>query len=63
MKKIAFALLALLVLSSCKDDDDNNGGDSQSQSGARIFIGIEGTSPNGISSFNKTPHYVANQSS
>ena len=63
MKKIAFALLALLVLSSCKDDDDNNGGDSQSQSGARIFIGIEGTSPNGISSlatYNRVAQTVDN---
>lgn len=63
MKKFAFALLALLVLSSCKDDDDSNGGDTQTQSGARIFIGIEGTSPNGISSlatYNRVAQTIEN---
>ncbi len=49
MKKIVFALMGLALLSACNDDDDNNGG-GQVVTPPTAIIGIEGTSPNGISS-------------
>ena len=53
MKKLLLALSAVLFsLSSCTDDGDDDGADAGLNPVAqrRAIIGIEGTSPNGISS-------------
>jgi len=64
MKKIALLGLSLLLIGACKKDSDTDGTDGGngggSSSGMQAYIGIEGTSPNGISSL--ALYNVTNQS-
>lgn len=64
MKKIAVLLLGLLVFSACKDDDEDDGASSNlPPSQPEAIVGIEGTSPNGISSmaaYNMTNQTIEN---
>lgn len=53
MKRIALFALGLLLVAACKDDDNNNTGTDPSALQNVALIGIEGTSPNGISSLAK----------
>jgi len=67
MKKFALAILGLVLLSACEDDDNTgNGGSDGNGSGSsspQAYVGIEGTSPNGISSlaaYNRTNQTIEN---
>ncbi len=50
MKKLVFGLSALLSLNACTPDDDGGGTTEPAPVARQAIIGIEGTSPNGISS-------------
>lgn len=63
MKRIAILALGLLIFTACKDDDDDNSGEPINPVAPAALIGIEGTSPNGISSlakYNMTNQTVEN---
>lgn len=53
MKRIALFALGLLLVAACKDDDNDNSGTDPNALQNVALIGIEGTSPNGISSLAK----------
>ncbi|MCR9154046.1 MAG: hypothetical protein NXI09_08055 [Bacteroidetes bacterium] len=62
MKKLALALIGIFVISACGDDDDSGSGDLIPTT-PKAYIGIEGTSPNGISSlaeYNTTNQSIEN---